>query len=109
MDINGKTIAITGAARGLGRAMAREFAAHGARLALIDVAQDHLVDTVRECAAAGGQARSYACNVTQEDAVIATMDAIVRDFGSLDVLVNNAGIVKDGLLVKVKDGVVVGK
>jgi 3-oxoacyl-[acyl-carrier protein] reductase len=109
MDINGKTIAITGAGRGLGRAMALEFAAHGARLALIDVVQDHLADTVRECTVAGSEARSYACNVTQEDAVIATMDAIVRDFGSLDVLVNNAGIVKDSLLVKVKDGVVVGK
>ena len=109
MDINGKTIAITGGGRGLGRAMALEFAAHGAELALIDLNPDDLAGTVRECAAAGGRARSYTCNVTHEDAVVATMDAIVRDFGRLDVLVNNAGIVKDGLLVKVKDGVVVGK
>ena len=109
MDINGKTIAITGAGRGLGRAMALEFATHGAQLALIDVNTDDLAETARECAAGGGVSRIYACNVTQEDAVTATMDAIVRDFGGLDVLVNNAGIVKDGLLVKVKDGVVVGK
>jgi len=109
MDINGKTIAITGGGRGLGRAMALEFAAHGAELALIDLNQDDLAATARDCAAGGGLARSYTCNVTQEDAVVATMDAIVRDFGRLDVLVNNAGIVKDGLLIKVKDGVVVGK
>jgi 3-oxoacyl-[acyl-carrier protein] reductase len=109
MDIDGKTIAITGGGRGLGRAMALEFAAHGAQLALIDLNKDDLAETARDCAAAGGVARSYTCNVTQEDAVVATMDAIVRDFGRLDVLVNNAGIVKDGLLVKVKDGVVVGK
>ena len=109
MDITGKTIVITGAGRGLGRAMALEFAARGAQLALIDVTEDGLTQTVRDCAAAGSVVRSYRCNVTQEDAIVATMDAIVRDFGRLDVLINNAGIVKDGLLVKVKDGVVVGK
>ena len=109
MEIDGRTIVITGAGRGLGRAMALEFAAHGARLALIDVNEDNLKETVRDCAAGGGVARSYRCNVTQEDAIVATMDAIVRDFGGLDVLINNAGIVRDGLLVKVQDGVVVGK
>ena len=109
MVIKGRTIAITGGGRGLGRAMALEFAAYGAQLALIDLNGEDLAQSVRECATAGGVARAYTCNVTQEDAVAATMDAIVRDFGGLDVLVNNAGIVKDGLLVKVKDGVVVGK
>ena len=109
MQIKGKTIAITGGGRGLGRAMALEFAGRGGNLALIDVNLADLEETRRLCVDQGVEARVYACNVTQEDAVAATMDGIVRDYGSLDVLINNAGIVKDGLLVKVKDGAVVGK
>jgi 3-oxoacyl-[acyl-carrier protein] reductase len=109
MDIKGKTIAVTGGGRGLGRAMALEFAAHGGHVALIDLNATDLEETRARVAALGVQARTYLCNVTQEESVIATMDAIARDFGSLDVLINNAGIVKDALLIKVKDGAVVGK
>ena len=109
MEIRGKTIAVTGGGRGLGRAMALEFAGRGGNLALIDLNPADLEETRAQCAALGVSARHYTCNVTSEDAVTATMDAIVRDFGSLDVLVNNAGIVKDALLIKVKDGQVVGK
>jgi 3-oxoacyl-[acyl-carrier protein] reductase len=109
MDIKGKTIAITGAARGIGRAIALEFAKRGGKLALIDLSVEELAETTRLCAELSAETRSYACNVTREDDVIATLDAIVADFSALDVIVNNAGIVKDGLLVKVKDGAVVGK
>jgi 3-oxoacyl-[acyl-carrier protein] reductase len=109
MEIKGKTIAVTGGGRGLGRAMALEFAARGGNLALIDLNAADLEQTRQQCLAHGVAARAYACNVTSEEAVTATMDAIVRDFGTLDVLVNNAGIVKDALLVKVKDGEIVGK
>ena len=109
MEIKGKTIAVTGAGRGLGRAMALEFAGRGGNLALIDLNAANLETSRVQCAALGVTARSYLCNVSNEDAVGATMDAIVRDFGTLDVLINNAGIVKDALLIKVKDGEVVGK
>jgi 3-oxoacyl-[acyl-carrier protein] reductase len=109
MQIKGKTILVTGGGRGLGRAMALEFAGRGGNVALVDLHVADLEATRALCAALGVQARHYTCNVTDEEAVAATMDAVVRDFGSLDVLVNNAGIVKDALLVKVKDGQVVGK
>jgi 3-oxoacyl-[acyl-carrier protein] reductase len=109
MQIEGKTIAITGAARGLGRAMALEFASRRGNIALIDLNMADLEETRRLCAEHGVMARVYNCNVTSEEAVAATMDAIVSDFGGLDVLINNAGIVKDALLIKVKDGKVVGK
>jgi 3-oxoacyl-[acyl-carrier protein] reductase len=109
MQIQGKTIVITGGGRGLGRAMALEFAGKGGHVALVDLNAADLDETKKLVEAQGVTARTYVCNVTNEEQVIATMDAIARDFGRLDVLVNNAGIVKDGLLLKVKDGQVVGK
>jgi 3-oxoacyl-[acyl-carrier protein] reductase len=109
MQLNGKTVVVTGGGRGIGREICRTFAAKGADVAVLDMNQADLDQTVRDCEAAGVKARGYVANVTREDQVGAVMDAIVADFGRLDVVVNNAGIVKDGLLVKVKDGVVVGK
>ena len=92
MHIQGKTIVVTGGGRGLGRAIALEFARHGGNLALLDLNAADLEETRLACAALGVSARTYLCNVTSEDGVIATMDAIVRDFGSLDVLVSNVGV-----------------
>jgi len=109
MQIKGKTIAITGAGRGLGRATALEFASRGAHIAALDLGAEDLAETKRLCEALGVTARTYMCNVTNEAQVESSFDAIVSDFGSLDVLINNAGIVKDGLLVKAKDGEIVGK
>ena len=109
MQIKGKTIAITGAGRGLGRAMAIEFAARGGNIAALDMSDEHLAETQKACEAHGVVARTYLCNVLKEDEVESAFDSVVQDFGSMDVLVNNAGIVKDGLLVKAKDGEIVGK
>jgi 3-oxoacyl-[acyl-carrier protein] reductase len=109
MNIKGKTVAITGAARGIGKSLALAFAQKGARLALIDLSAEDIAATTELCAKEGAELRAYACNVTKEEDVVATLNAIAADFGSLDVMINNAGIVKDGLLVKVKDGSVVGK
>jgi 3-oxoacyl-[acyl-carrier protein] reductase len=109
MQIKGKTIAITGSGRGIGRAMALHFAERGGNLALIDLNQADLDETKKQCEAHGVAARTYLCNVTNEEQVATTMKAVAGEFGRLDVLVNNAGIVKDGLLLKVKDGQVVGK
>jgi 3-oxoacyl-[acyl-carrier protein] reductase len=104
MNIGQTTIIVTGAARGLGAAIARELAERGARLALIDLAVDSMKATLAACEAFEAQTRAYACNVADEQAVESTFAAIVEDFGRIDGLVNNAGILRDGLLIKAKDG-----
>ena len=109
MDVRGKTIVVTGAGQGIGRALATHFAKKGAQLALLDTNPRSLEETRAQCTALGAAARSYVGNAAREDSVIGTLDAVHADFGRIDGLVNNAGIVRDALLVKVKDGEVVGK
>jgi len=109
MLIKDKVIAITGGGRGLGRAMALAFADKGGHVALLDLNQADLDETCSQARARGVRAAAYLTNVTSEADVSGALDAVVRDFGRLDVMVNNAGITKDGLLVKVKDGEVVSK
>jgi 3-oxoacyl-[acyl-carrier protein] reductase len=109
MELNNKVVVITGGGQGLGRSMALALAAKGAKLALVDLNQAKLEETVQLCKNAGGDARLYIANVAKEDDVIRTFDQVVADFGALDGLVNNAGILRDGLLLKVKDGEVVKK
>jgi 3-oxoacyl-[acyl-carrier protein] reductase len=109
MQIKDKTMVITGAARGIGRALAVRFASQGAHIALLDLDVAALEPATRQCAGFGVRAKAYAVNVSIEEQVSAGLDQVVRDFGALDVIVNNAGIVKDALLLKVKDGAVVGK
>lgn len=109
MKIKDKTVVITGAGRGIGRALALRFATQGANIALLDMNASDLATAAQQCAKLGVRALSYTVDVSREAEVTAVLDAVVRDFGSLDVIINNAGIVKDALLIKVKDGDVVGK
>lgn len=109
MQIKGKTIVITGAARGIGRALAVRFAGQGANIALLDLKAADLEPAVKQCKALGVRALAYAVDVSAETQVSAALDDVVRDFGALDAIINNAGIVKDALLIKVKDGEIVGK
>jgi 3-oxoacyl-[acyl-carrier protein] reductase len=109
MKINDKTIVITGAGRGIGRALAVRFATQGAHIALLDMNATDLAAATQQCTALGVRAKAYTVDVSREADIAAALDAVVTDFGSLDVIINNAGIVKDALLIKVKDGEVVGK
>lgn len=109
MEINDKVIAVTGGGQGLGLSMAQVLAAKGAKLALIDLNQEKLDQAVALCIKAGGEAKAYIANVANEEQVIQTFDAIVDDFGNLHGLINNAGILRDGMLIKAKDGEVTKK
>jgi 3-oxoacyl-[acyl-carrier protein] reductase len=109
MQLEQKLIVITGSGRGIGRAMALAFAAKRANVALLDLNQDDLEQTRAQCSALGVEARTYRCNVASEENMSACLDSVAQDFGRLDVMINNAGITKDALLVKTQDGKVTGK
>lgn len=109
MELKSKTVLITGAARGLGAAIAKGVAAQGADLALVDLDETSLADTQRTCEELGVTVRNYGVNVANEAEVIALFNQAVQDFGRLDGLVNNAGILRDGLLVKTEDGQITDK
>jgi 3-oxoacyl-[acyl-carrier protein] reductase len=109
MQLTGKTIVITGAAQGIGRALALAFADAGSNLALLDTNLDKLRETAELVQSKAVTALTIAANVADEDEVSAAVDRVARQFGRLDGLVNNAGIVRDALLLKVRDGTVVSR
>ncbi|MFA0569378.1 SDR family oxidoreductase [Vibrio gallaecicus] len=104
MELKGSVIAITGAGQGLGQMMAIVLAQSGAELALLDMNEQALLDTQKQCHMLGTKAFVYNVDVTSELQVEQTFKCIVDDFGQLDGLINNAGILRDALLVKSKDG-----
>ena len=109
MKIKNATAVVTGGARGIGYAIAESFAHEGAKVALIDLRAVDLERAAAKLRETGVEVRCYAADVTAELQVEKAMRDIADDFGSLDVLINNAGIVQDGLLLKVKDGELQGK
>jgi 3-oxoacyl-[acyl-carrier protein] reductase len=104
--LQGKTALITGAARGIGKAIAMKFAAEGANIAFTDLAIDEEhggLATERELQALGVKAKGYASNAADFNQTAEVVDAVVKEFGSVDILVNNAGITKDGLMLKMTE------
>ncbi|WP_185267474.1 SDR family oxidoreductase [Halopseudomonas xiamenensis] len=104
MQLKDSVIIVTGGGQGLGRAMAEYLAGRGARLALVDLGQERLDEAVAACQAAGGEARAYVCNIANEEQVTDMVSRVANDFGTINGLINNAGILRDGLLLKVRDG-----
>lgn len=109
MQIHDTVIAITGAGQGLGKAMALMLAKQGAKLALIDRNGEVLEQAVSDCRKEGARAEGYLADIANEADVEALFARIKAGLGPVDALVNNAGIIRDGLLVKAKDGVVESK
>ncbi len=110
MNLDGKTIAITGGGRGLGAAMALRLAGQGTKLALIDLDEPALEATAQACRERGSaRVECYTANVSIEEDVVTTFSRIRDGFGQLHGLVNNAGVTRDALTVKYKDGEQVSK
>ncbi len=106
MNLSNKTIVITGGGQGLGRTMAISFAKSGANIALIDLNEELLQETAKLVEENGASAKYYLANVSDETQVEDTFKQINDDFNGIDGLINNAGILRDGMFVKAKDGVV---
>ncbi|MDO9541323.1 MAG: SDR family NAD(P)-dependent oxidoreductase, partial [Kiritimatiellia bacterium] len=98
-----KTALITGAARGIGRAIAEKMAGEGADVALCDLNRDWLADSLKACSSKGCKAAGYAVDVSLAADVQKTVDAVLNDFGRIDILVNNAGITRDGFLIRMSE------
>ncbi|MBW2478152.1 MAG: SDR family oxidoreductase [Deltaproteobacteria bacterium] len=104
MEIKNNVFVITGAARGLGFEIAKNLASAGGKLALVDLNQQWLDEAVNTLQEYNVEIRTYITNVANEDQVIELFNKIQQDFGQIDGLVNNAGITRDALLVKHKNG-----
>ncbi|MBR3405454.1 MAG: 3-oxoacyl-[Bacteroidales bacterium] len=102
--LEGKVALITGAARGIGKAIALKYASEGANIAFTDlVINDVAQETVKELEAFGVKVGAYASNAADFEATQTVVEQIVADFGRIDILVNNAGITKDGLVMRMSE------
>lgn len=103
VDLSGQSAIVTGASRGIGRAIALALGASGAKVACVARNEGKLAETTEAIEAAGGTAAVHACDVTDSTAAQAVVATVVEQWGQLDILVNNAGITKDTLLPRMTD------
>lgn len=102
--LEGKIALITGAAKGIGKAIALKFASEGAQIAFTDLVINETVEqTVREIEAYGHKVKAYASNAADFAQSHEVVEAILADFGRIDILVNNAGITRDGLMLRMEE------
>ncbi|WP_102027344.1 3-oxoacyl-[acyl-carrier-protein] reductase [Salirhabdus sp. Marseille-P4669] len=104
MKLKGKTALVTGASRGIGRAIAIELASNGAKVAVNYAGSEQKAnDVVTEIKQAGGEAFAIQGNVSDNDSVTSMVKTVLNEFGQLDILVNNAGITRDNLIMRMKE------
>ena len=101
--LKGKVALVTGAARGIGAQIAIRLAEDGADVAICDLKEEWCAETVQALAALGVKTKGYGVNVAASAEVDACVKAVIADFGRIDIMVNNAGITKDGLLMRMSD------
>jgi 3-oxoacyl-[acyl-carrier protein] reductase len=103
VDLSGQVALVTGASRGLGRAIAIALGANGAKVACVARDATKLGETVSAIQQAGGTAEAFACDVTKGESVSQVVEQVTEKWGKLDILVNNAGITKDTLFPRMSD------
>jgi 3-oxoacyl-[acyl-carrier protein] reductase len=101
-SLTGKVALVTGASQGIGRAIALDLAKHGASVALAARSLDKLESLAQEISTNGGNAKPFALDVTSEDSIKSCAKAVLADLGACHILVNNAGITRDGLALRMK-------
>lgn len=102
-DLKGQVALVTGASRGLGKAIALRLAAAGGKVACVARDESKLEETVTAIREAGGDAEPFSCSVTDGEQVLAVVDKVVKEWGSLEIIVNNAGITRDTLFPRMAD------
>lgn len=103
VDLSGKTAIVTGASRGIGKAIALCLAGAGAKVACVARSADKLNETVDAIRSAGGEAEAHPCDVSNSEAVTKLVEGLAETWGGLDIVVNNAGITKDTLIPRMSD------
>lgn len=104
MKLQGKTAIITGGSRGIGKAIALKFASEGANIAIICAANIEMANSVCQSATEYGvKAMAFKCDVADSNEVTKVVNTIINQFGSVDILVNSAGVIRDNLLISISD------
>jgi 3-oxoacyl-[acyl-carrier protein] reductase len=103
LDLTGRNALVTGASRGIGRAIASALAEAGAVVAVVSTRLAGSEEAARAIAAQGGKAHPFACDVSQAESVQALAEAVQKTMGAVDIVVNNAGITRDGLVMRMQE------
>ena len=103
MSFDGKVVLVTGGARGIGRAISERFHQAGASVAILGRNAEAATALATELSARGAKCTGYGCDVADGAQIDATVDMVLKDFSKVDVLVNNAGVTQDGLLIRMND------
>ncbi len=98
-----KVAVITGSGRGIGRAIAEVLLAHGAKVVISDINEETCNKTAQELKSQGGEAIGVVCDVTKNESIETLVEKVVKEWGRIDVLVNNAGITRDNLIMRMSD------